>query len=138
MFRLQNAKECTQAQGGYAALFSVILVTVILLSAASVLLLLGTQGGVSSRSQQEEHAALSASTACAESALESIRENKSYSGSGSLTLARASCTFTVTNLGGTSRQVAASGVAGDATRKVTVLVTATSPTISVTSWQDTQ
>lgn len=73
--------------------------------------------------------------ACAEVALETIRENNSYTGTASVTLQGATCTYSVANTGGTTRSVTVSGVVRDITRKILITTSTFNPLV-IASWQE--
>lgn len=73
--------------------------------------------------------------ACAETTLESIRQNNTYLGSGSMNIGNSSCTFAVTNTGGNNRNILVSGTSGQAIRKINITTSAFNPII-ISSWQE--
>ncbi len=75
--------------------------------------------------------------ACVEHALEYVRSSTAYLGNDNLSLGSGSCTYAVTDLGGESRQVIATGTVGTVVRKLTVVIAAINPTIIISSWQET-
>ena len=75
--------------------------------------------------------------ACAEVALEAMRENNSFTGTNSVALNGNTCSYTVTNTGGTTRSVAVSGTVNGITRKLSITTTAFNPII-IGSWQEVQ
>jgi hypothetical protein len=97
---------------------------------------LGIGSSKTSIAMYQSRQSLAAAHSCGEEALETIRENNGFVGNGNLTLGAASCSFTVTNKGGESRNVASSGSVGTITRKVEIEIDAISPVINVTSWQE--
>jgi hypothetical protein len=73
--------------------------------------------------------------ACAEVALETIRENNSYIGSGNVIINNNTCTYTVTNTGGSNRSISISGSIGTIMRKLQITTTSLNP-ITINSWTD--
>jgi len=71
--------------------------------------------------------------ACAEIALETLRENNGYTGTDSVLIGSNTCTYTVTNTGGSTRTITASGVVEDITRRVTITTNTFNPLV-VSSW----
>jgi hypothetical protein len=122
---------------GYVALITVVILGVVATVVATSLVLLGLGHSRSALSENQTSQAKTAADACAEDALRQIRLSSSYTGTGNLTLTGATCSYTVTNTGGTTRQVVSSGVSGPNTRKNTILISALSPNIVFTSWQET-
>jgi hypothetical protein len=74
--------------------------------------------------------------ACAEIALQEIRDSDSFSGSGNLTIGSGTCTYAVTDTGGNSREITSSGIIDDVTRKTRVLIDGINPHINVLSWKE--
>lgn len=74
--------------------------------------------------------------ACAEEALQEIRDSDSFAGSGGFSLGQGSCSYTVTLGGGENRSIEAEGTVSDSIRKVEVVVTQLHPTIVVDSWEE--
>ncbi len=100
------------------------------------LILLGNGSSRTSFALQQSAQAKGLANACAEEALEQIRGSTSFTGSGNLTLGQGTCSYTVTNTGGTNRTVTASGTVGTIIRKVSISITAIDPLIVVSSWQE--
>jgi len=73
---------------------------------------------------------------CAEEALEQIRESDSFTGTNNVTIDSQSCSYTVTNTGGTTRSITANSTVNNITRRVSITITAISPSIVVSSWQE--
>ncbi len=73
--------------------------------------------------------------ACAEVALETIRENNAYTGSNTVVVNGNVCSYTVTNTGGTGRLVAISGTVNGITRKLSIVTSSFNP-LTVVSWQE--
>ncbi|MBP6866096.1 MAG: hypothetical protein KBC12_00970 [Candidatus Pacebacteria bacterium] len=120
----------------FVTLIGVIVFGSVCISLVVAILMLGIGSSKTSIAVYHSRQALFAAHACAEEALETIRENHSFAGNGNLTLDAASCNFAVTDKGGESRNVASSGSVGTITRKVEIEIDAISPVINVTSWQE--
>jgi hypothetical protein len=75
--------------------------------------------------------------ACAEIALETIRETNNYVGTKNVALAGNACSFTVTNNGGNNRTLSVSGTIKGVTRKLEIHTSAFNP-IGLASWQEVQ
>lgn len=74
-------------------------------------------------------------SACAELALEALRENNNFTGSGSATILNSNCDYGVTNLGGNNRQIQATGSVNGMVRKIKITTNSFNP-ITVLSWQN--
>ena len=121
---------------GFATLVSILLVGTIGLAIATSLLLLGLGASRTSFVQQQSYQAKALADACAEEALQQIRDSLPFTGSGSLTLGQGSCTYTVTSQGAQNRTITASGTVSTMTRRVRIILNQINPTINVTSWQE--
>ncbi len=121
---------------GYITLISVLVVGAVGTSIALSLLLLGNGASRNSFALQQSAQAKGLANACAEEALEQIREATPFVGSGNLSLGQGTCNFTVTNTGGNNRTVTASGTVGTIIRKLTITISAIDPLIVVSSWQE--
>lgn len=124
------------AKPGFVLLISVLIVGAVGLSVASTFLLLGIDATRTGLNFIQGKQARSLADACAEEALEKIWESTAYTGSGNLTFGAGSCSYTVIDLGGSNRQINASGVVSSATRKVKILINQINPSIGVSSWQE--
>lgn len=122
---------------GYVTLLSVLVVGAVGLAISISLVLLGTASSLSSFTMEQSNQAKGLANACSEAALQQIHDNTAYTGTAGLTLGQGTCSYTVTNTGGTTRTVAASGTVGTIVRRVTILVSSLSPLITLTSWQET-
>lgn len=121
---------------GFATLVSILLVGVIGLAISVSLLLLGLSSSRTSFAQEQSYQAKALTDACAEEALEQIRDSTPFTGSGTLTLGQGSCSYTVTSQGGANRTITASGTVATMTRRARVIINQINPTIGVTSWQE--
>ena len=125
--------------GGYVALMTVIVLGMVATVIATSLVLLGLGHSRSALSENQSTQAKSAADACAEEALRQIRVTPAYTGINVAgpTLVGSTCTYTVTNTGGNNRQITTTGIAGNNTRKVSISITALTPNIVFSSWQET-
>lgn len=73
--------------------------------------------------------------ACAEVALEIIRENNSYVGNGSVVLNGNTCLYEISNTGGTTRSVNVTGTVSNITRRLSITTSSFNPLI-ISSWQE--
>lgn len=123
-------------QSGYVALLSTLIIGAISLSIASAVLLIGIGNQQSTIVAQWSAQARNGVSGCAEEALLQIQANTSFTGTGSQTIGEASCTYTVTNTGTSTRTISANATVGGVVKKVLVYVTIASASISITSWQE--
>ena len=116
------------------------LLAVILLGSAALALVLGLstssmwsiKGSIDTKNSNKAKALVNA---CAEVALEMMRETNSYTGTGSVTLNSNTCTYTVTDTGGTTRTVVISGTVSGVVRKLTITTSTFNPLV-ISSWQE--
>ena len=129
-------KKWYNNNGGYVTLISTLIVGAVGVAIALSLILLGAGSSRTSFALQQSAQAKGLDNACAEEALEQIRESTPFTGSGNLTLGQGTCSYTVTNTGGTNRTITASGTVGTIIRKISITITAINPLIIVSSWQE--
>lgn len=123
-------------QPAYVLLISILVIGAVGLSASIYMLLSGLSATQTSVSLDASTRARSMTNACAEEALEQIRESTSFSGTGSLLIDTLTCEYEVINLGGNNREVRAWSTVNSATRKVKILIDAINPDINIASWQE--
>lgn len=133
MVRRHFAKK---KQKGYAAILLVIIFT----GVVSTLVIFSVNLSISLTSlaaslRRSEQARYLADT-CAETALQVVWGNSGYTGTGSLSLFDGGCDYRVTNTGGNTREVQATGTVGSIIRKVRVRAVATGGQIGVSSWRE--
>lgn len=121
--------------------FSTLLIVIILGGIALALTLsLSTSGVWSIRSSidsKTSNTAKSLVDACAEIALEVVRENNAYTGTNAVLLHGNTCTYSVGNTGGATRLLSVVGSVGDITRKLTITTSAFNP-LTISSWQEAE
>ncbi len=125
-----------QHDNGYVALLAVLVTGAACLAGSLALLSIGTDSTKGAGSVQQGAQARGLANACGEEALQKINSSTTFSGSGSLTLATGTCSYTVTSTGSATRLIDAAGTAANSVRKVKIYVTITASSISVTSWQE--
>ena len=131
MIRIYNRKN-----KGFSLLASVIIVS----SIATVIIL--TVSTLSARSIQisrvfeNSNKAKGFANACVEIVLQDIRDSGTFSGSGNLSFEDGSCSYVISNLGISSREINATGVSGNVTRKVEVFIDSINPQINISSWKE--
>jgi len=120
---------------GFITLLSVLIVSAVGLAIVTSLLLQGFTSASASLALTESEQARAVAVACAETALQQIRDDTNFSGSGSLTFTYSSCSYTVQNLGGQSRRVMSAGAAGPMISRLNITIDKLNPKINLTSWQ---
>lgn len=113
----------TSADGGFGTLISVMVVGAVAVAAAISLLLLGLGSSRSSSSLERMQQARALTDACAEEAMQRLRDDPSVTGTDSLSLGLGSCIFTIASVDATTKDIAATGTVGTSVRKVKVRLT---------------
>ena len=122
-------------QQGFAALFIVIILGGVALASvlgATAGIAWSIRGGVDTKKSNQAKALVNA---CAEMALEALREYHIYSGTDTLLISGNSCTHTVADTGGDSRSIVVSGTVGDITKKINITTNGFNPMV-ISSWQE--
>lgn len=123
-------------QSGYIALLSVIMVGAMAVVVAVTFLSVGINWSQTSFDLERSKQTTVLAHACAEEALQQIRSSTPYTGSGNLNLGQGSCTYTVSSGGGQNRTIDVSATVGPMTRKIQITITAITPLIVISSWQE--
>ena len=125
-----------QANKGYIALITVLVVGAVGIAITLSVILLGLGSSRTSFALEQSNQAKALANACTEEALQQIHDSTPFTGTGNLILGQGTCTYTVTNDGGQNRTIIASGTVGTTIRKVKVIINNISPTIQIASWQE--
>lgn len=123
-------------QGGYVALISTMIVGAVCLSIAVAMLLTGTDTQQMTLVQQKSVQVRALATSCAEEALHKIRYIQNFTGSGGVSTANATCTYTVTTVDSTTRKVVASATSKESTHEIEVYAKILPASISIASWRE--
>lgn len=126
----------TRPQTGYIALLAVLIVGSAGLAIATAMLLTATDSQRSTLVSQQSAQARSLATACGEEALEQIHDNTAFTGTNNMSLGQGTCTYTVTNTGGSNRTITASGTVGTVVGKVQITLTIGATSITINTWQE--
>ena len=129
-------KHASQKSEGYVALITVLIVGAVSTAVSLALLVTGTDSQRSTLVTQQSIQARNLANACAEEALQQIHDDTAFTGTNNLTLGQGSCTYTVTNTGGSNRTIVASGTVDGIVRKNQVHATIGASSITITSWQE--
>ncbi len=122
---------------GFITLISVLVVGAVGIAITLSVIVLGLGSSRTSFALEQSNQAKALTNACVEEALQQIKDSTSFTSTGtSLTLGQGTCTYTVTNDGGQNRTITATGTVGTTIRKVKVVISQISPSITVTSWQE--
>jgi len=134
---LKRRVRCSiKESGGYIALISVLIISaiIVLIATSASLVSIGESDMGFEENQAWETSFLAA--ACAEEALQQIKDSLPFSGSGNLSLGQGSCGYTVTRLIGQNRIINASGTVDSIVRKLKITIDKIKPSINITSWQE--
>lgn len=119
--------------------FSTLLVVIILGSVATGFILYASTTSLwSVRTSIDNKNSMQAgqlANACAELALEVMRENNSFTGSGNDIINGNACNYEVIDNGGNNRTINVTGVVGGITRKLQIITSSFNP-INIVSWQN--
>ncbi len=121
---------------GYITLISVLVFGAVGTAIALSVILLGLGSSRTSFAWEQSNQAKALANACAEEALQQIRNLTSYTGSGNLSLGQGVCDYIVTTQGGENRTITALGEVGTITRNVEVIINTIEPAIELTSWRE--
>lgn len=120
---------------GFVTLISVLIMGAVGVAIMSALILQGLGSSRTSFASQQSLQARGLADACGEIALGTIRSNTSYTGTTNLTIGSGTCTFTVTNTGGSTRNISAAGTVATIVRHISISVATVSP-VTAASWQE--
>lgn len=121
---------------GFMTLISVLIVGTVGTAIAVSLILLGIGSSRTSFAIEQSNQAKALANACAEEALQQIRDLTPYTGDGSLTFGQGDCSYTVTSQGGQNRTIVSTGTVDTTVRKVRVIIDAIYPLLVVVSWEE--
>lgn len=121
---------------GFITLISVLMVGAIGVAITLSLILLGLGSSRTSFAIEQSNQAKALANACAEEALQQIRDSISFTGSDSFALGQGTCVYTITSQGGQNRTIMTSGTVSAIVRKVKIIISNISPVITVISWQE--
>jgi hypothetical protein len=135
LFFLQK-KMKKEIKQGYIALISVILISAIGLAIMLSVIAAGVDASRTDFSLQQSGGARSLASSCAEEALQSVLETSTTSSAGNLTIASGTCSYLITSTNGQSITIDSTGFLGTVTSKIKVVIASTSPSISLSSWEE--
>jgi hypothetical protein len=123
-------------QKGYVALISVLMVGIIGVAITLSLVLLGMGSLRTSFAIEQSNQAKALANACAEEALQQIRDSESFISSGNLTLGQGTCVYAITSQGAQNRTITSAGTVGTIIRKNKIIINQISPSIILNLWQE--
>lgn len=131
-----NGQLSNVRSNGFITLISVLVVGAVGIAITLSLILLGLGLSRTSFVIEQSSQTKALANACAEEAMQQIRDSAPFTGSGSLALGQGICAYTVTSQGAESRTITASGMVGTVIGKVKVIIDKISPVINIVSWQE--
>lgn len=120
----------------FVSLISVLILGAVGLSISVYMILFGLASSRDSLSLSQSSQARTLATACAESALEQIRETAAYTGTTNLILGNGTCSYTVANTGGETRTISVTATVSEVVRRLSLTVIDIIPVIITDSWQE--
>lgn len=127
------------ASKGFVTLLSVVVLGAIGLSITTSLLLFGAGSSHTSIVRMRSLQAKVFANACAEEALQKLRESVYYQGNETLIFSGGSCdiqSIPIGGIGNNGRTVQVIGKAGSVERRVRVIISTVHPTVLIASWQE--
>ena len=123
---------------GYVALITVLVVGAVSVVIVVSLILLGISSSRASFALEQSNQAKALANACAEEALQQIRNSTPFTGSGEIEFDQGLCYYLVTSQGGQNRTVTAQGIIQTIERKVKVVIGNITPSINIISWKEVE
>ena len=123
-------------QEGFATIMAVLIVGAIGVAVAIGFLTRGIEASKDSNSIQYAYQAKSLADQCAEIGLQKIRDSATYIGTGDSSNDAGTCTYSVSSLGGTRRNIDSVGTVQGLTKKVLVEIDGIFPKIIIIDWRE--
>jgi hypothetical protein len=124
-------------ESGYIALISVLIIGAVSVTVATALLITGSDAQQENLARQQSLKARQAAGGCIEEALQQIHDNTAFTATNTaVTVGDASCNYTVTNTGASTRTITATSTNGTVVRKIQAYVTINASSLSISSWQE--
>lgn len=133
---MNYASHLQELRKGYIALISVILMAALGLGIMLSVVAMGIDASKTDFSLQQSGAARSIASSCAEEALQRIVETGTTTTGGNLAIASGTCSYTVTSTNGQNITIQSTGVLGTVTSKINVVIATTTPSVSLSSWEE--
>lgn len=121
---------------GYVALISVIMIGALGTAVMISVIASGINAGKTDLALQQSGIARVLASSCAEEALQKIVETGTTSSSGNLAIGSGTCSYLITSQSGLNITINSSGVLGTITKKVKVIISTTTPSLVLSSWQE--
>jgi len=121
---------------GYITTMSAIIVGAISIAVIISFLSEGINSTKNSASNIYAAQARAITQACAEEAMQKIRDNTSYTGNFNIIFNNGTCSSTVSTTGLPNITVTAQGTSTTVTKKIKIIINQVSPKINISSWQE--
>jgi hypothetical protein len=141
-----NKINKTPLTNGFATLLGVLIVFIVAIAIATTILLIGTTSSKIMLVQDNFYKAKATADACAEIALQKLKDDPTFSGADHQSVEDSNCDYSVSNnlQGDGTREISleSTGNSGDVVRKVKISANISNPLppelplLSVTTWQE--
>lgn len=131
-----NITQVKKNNSGFITLIAMLVVSMVGISITVALLLAGVSSSKTGGALEQSRQAGVLATACANNALERVRKNPTFTGTGNLVMDIGACSYTVSNTGGETRIINSTGNVGSVVKKEKIQISAITPKIVVSSWQE--
>jgi len=121
---------------GIITLVSILIFGAMGLTISLALIMSATDSDLTSVTAIESAKARYLANACADEALEQIRQSTPFTGSNTINFQDGTCQYTVASQGGQNRTIEASGTVNTVVRKVAIAIDQINPSINISSWQE--
>lgn len=132
-------KKNFKINNGYIALMSVLIFGAVSLAIIISVVLLGLSSARTSFSYDQSIQAEVLATACVEEGMQYIADTLLFNGSSTLALGFGTCNYNTTSTttqNGENIIIKSTGLSGSAMRKIKVIISTTTPSIIMSSWQE--
>ena len=131
-----NKFSTQEMKRGYIALISMLLISAIGVAVMVSVIASGISAGKTDFSLQQSGAARSLASSCVEEALEKILETGTTSSNSNLSIGSGTCFYLITSTNGQNITISATGTLGTIVSKIKVVISTTSPSILLSSWEE--
>ena len=120
----------------YISIYAVIIIGAIAMSVVFATFSIVNSFLKSSRVKTDSKQALALTDACAEKALQEIRDNNAFHSSGEESLDTGDCSYDIVNNGSSDIEIQATSNVNETTKRVRVKINQVVPQINIVSWQE--
>lgn len=127
---------CDNNQKGYVVIYSVIIIGAIVMGIIFSGSWISVNSIKSSRVLADSKQSKAMADACAETALQKIRDDVNYSGSGNLSIDGNNCSYEIFSQDEENRIIQAESFISNSVSRIKILVDRINPRINIISWQE--